>query len=167
HKPSLPHRDDYVFDLLVTILCDGFTSRFDRRLVETERVAQSVDCESAAPGNRLDNLFLIGARPRAPHTTAEVLRLLDAELARMRETLVTPAELAKARTKIAADLVWGISTNEQLAQQLVYFETLAGDWRYLLRHRAVIEQIGAEEIQQVAKKYLIPENRTIAELVKP
>ncbi|MBI2346698.1 MAG: insulinase family protein, partial [Deltaproteobacteria bacterium] len=37
HKPALPHRDDYVFDLLLPIFCDGTTSRLARRLVQTER----------------------------------------------------------------------------------------------------------------------------------
>jgi predicted Zn-dependent peptidase len=47
-----------------------------------------------------------------------------------------------------------------------YYEILLGDYRYITNHLKVIEKITPEDILRVAKKYLIPENRTVATLVK-
>lgn len=166
HKPSLPHRDDYVFDVLLSVFCDGVTSRLEQRLVQKERLARTIDCQSSTPGARLPNLFLIEGQSIAPHTTAEMLAAIDEEIGRLQTEPVTPAELEKARNNIQADFLWGISTNEGLAQQLAYFQLVAQDWRYAMHHGEVISRITAADIQRVAKQYLVPTNRTIAELVK-
>jgi len=49
---------------------------------------------------------------------------------------------------------------------LSYFEILVGDYRYITNHIKVIEKITPEDIMSVARKYMIPQNRTVANIVK-
>ena len=71
HKPTIPHFDDYVLDMISAILSDGRTSRFYRNIVETG-IAVSVNSINGYPGARYNNLFVLNATPRSPNTTEDV-----------------------------------------------------------------------------------------------
>ena len=64
--------DDFVFDVIDSVLSDGMTSRLYTTLVKEKRIAASVMSDPNYPGVRAPNLFVIAATPLAPHTTAEV-----------------------------------------------------------------------------------------------
>ena len=90
HKPTLPSRDDYVFDVIETLLSSGRTSRLHRRLVLKDRLAQSIGAWGA-PGARLENLFVISAAPMKGITAAQVEAAVLAELERLgKEPVVRP-----------------------------------------------------------------------------
>ena len=67
--------------------------------------------------------------------------------------------------RLQAAHIRGLNSNAGLARSLAYFQTVAGDWRYLVEHPAVIAGIRAEEVAAAVRTYLVPENRTTAVLV--
>jgi predicted Zn-dependent peptidase len=164
HKPTLPDDDDFVFDLIDQILGDGRSSRFYRSLVLEKRLAASVSTSTGIPGSRLPNLFMIEANPLNEGASGEVLKALDEEIERIRTEGVTERELQKAKNRLTVDLLWQLKTNEGLASQLTYFETVAGNWRYLAEYLEKIERFGADDVRRVAQKYLQPSNRTLGVL---
>ena len=62
HKPTIPHFDDYVLDMISAILSDGRTSRFYKNIVE-EGIAVSANSINGYPGARYDNLFVVNGTP--------------------------------------------------------------------------------------------------------
>ena len=48
---------------------------------------------------------------------------------------------------------------------LSFFEAVTGSYQYITDHVKVIEQVTSDDIVRVAKKYLTPDNRTVAKLV--
>ncbi len=162
HKPTLPHRDDFVFDVIDSILSRGRTSRFYTKLVKELRIATSVDTWQGAPGARYDNLFVIEAVPRNPHTPAEVEAAIYAEIERLKAEPVEARELQQVRNQIQADFIRQLDSNFGMAAQLAYFQAVAGDWRYILQAMREIDTVSAEEVQRVAAGYLVKENRTVA-----
>jgi predicted Zn-dependent peptidase len=164
HKPTLPSREDYVFDLIDGILATGRTSRLYRSLVEQKQVAVSVGTVNGLPGGRYPNLFVVTAVPRAPHTAAEVEAAVGEEVARLAAGPVAPEEVSRVKNQLKAELVRGLQSNEGLAGTLAYYEAVAGDWRYLVTHLDHLEQITPEEIRAVAARYLRDDNRTVAVL---
>ena len=167
HKPNIPSREDYVFDVIDALLSDGRTSRLYRSLVDEKKIAYSVSTSSGTPGARYPNLFVLRAAPRFPHTTRELEKGIYAEIDKLQSELVTPRELQKIRNRLEASFLMGLNSNSGLANQLTYFQTIAGDWRYILNHRRILGTVTPEEIREVARKYLTPENRTVAELLRP
>ncbi|WP_221252555.1 M16 family metallopeptidase [Desulfuromonas versatilis] len=165
HKPTLPQRDDYVFDLIDHILAEGRTSRLYRSLVLEKQLATSISTYGA-PGSGYDNLFVISAIPRHPHTAEEVEAAVYQELERLAAEPVSAAELAKALNWLRTDRLRFLKGNGGLARMLTYYQTLLGDWRYLVTYDEVVAGIGAAEIQAVAAKYFTPANRTVAILAK-
>ena len=164
HKPSLPHRDDYIFDAIQYVLCEGESGRLVKYLERELQIARDVGCMSGSPGSRLDNLFVIAAEPLAGVTYDAVIAAIEHELARLRTEPVHDAELEKARTNLQADFLWGLNTNESLAQQLAYFQTVGNDWHYLVNHDRVMSTITTEDIRQAAQRWLQTHQRTIATL---
>ena len=165
HKPTVPHFDDYVFDMISAILSDGRTSRFYKNIVE-QSIAVSANAINGYPGGRYDNLFVISATPRSPNTTADVEAALYAELERLKTEPVEEKEFKRILKQVDASFIRGLSSNAGMARQLTYYEALAGDWRYILGWRENMYKITPEDIMKVANTYLTKSNRTVATLVK-
>jgi predicted Zn-dependent peptidase len=163
HKPTLPERDDYAFDLIDHILGEGRTSRLYRALVVEQQLATSVSV-GGAPGSRYPNLFTISAVPRAPHSVREVERAITVELERLASEPVSKEELTRARNRLRVDLLRQLKENDGLARMLSYYQSVAGDWRYLTGYDDALAAIDAAALQETARRYLIPDNRTVATL---
>lgn len=167
HKLTYPEREAYVLDLVDALLSRGRTSRLYRRLVLEDQSALDVSTSSAFPGTREDNLFLIHARPRAPHGPDELLSAVDEELRALIEEGVEEQELQKVKNQVRANTVRALESNAGLARQLAYHEQFAGGWERLLLDLDVYESITAEEIRSVAERVFRPDNRTVAVLLPP
>ena len=166
HKPALGHPDDYVFDVIDAVLGDGLTSRLYTTLVREKRIAASVNSDSNYPGVRSPNLFVLSATPLAPHTTADIETAIYAELERLKTEPVSAKELEKVLNNLDADLVRALRSNGGLASQLALYQTVAGDWRYVVKARDKIATVRPADIQRVAAEYFTKSNRTVATLVK-
>ncbi len=165
HKPTLPARDDYIFDVIDHILSQGRTSRLYRALVLEQQLATSV-ASYGAPGYRYPNLFMIQAVPRYPHTVTEVEIALYAELQRLAREPVSEELLVQVRNRLRVDHLRTLQSNDGLARMLTFHQSISGDWRYLIDYEEQISLITAEDIQRVAATYLVPSNRTVAVLQK-
>ena len=166
HKPSMPHPDDAVFDVIESLLTSGRTSRLFRRLVMETRVASNVSAFEA-PGERYPNLFIIVADPRAPHTAAEVESILLEELDRLGREPATAHELEKIRNQVETSFLYALRSNRGLASQLSYYEILTGSWEDLLRYQEEVKSVTPERLQDVAARTFMPSNRTVAVRVRP
>ena len=166
HKPGIGHPDDFVFDVIDAVLADGVTSRLYSRLVREKRLAASVASDTNYPGVRAPNLFIVTATPLAPHTTAEVEAAIYEELERLKTEPVSAKELEKVLNNLDADLVRSLRSNAGLASQLALYQTVAGDWHYVLQARDRIAAVTPADIQRVATQYLTKANRTVGVLVK-
>ena len=111
HKPTLPDRDDYVFDILEGILGEGRTSRLYSRLVIDRQIASDIDV-FMAPGSRYPNLFIITATPRAPHTVSELETAISTELDTFLQTPPQVPELDRVRNRLKVDYLRQLRTNE-------------------------------------------------------
>jgi predicted Zn-dependent peptidase len=166
HKPTLPHFDDYVFDIIEALLSSGRTSRFYKKLVEEKGLAERAVAANGLPGSRYPNLFAIFATPRDPHTTESLEKEIYVEIERLQKDSVPADELEKVKNRMRVDYIRDLASNEGLASKLSYYEAIAGDWRYITDHLQVIDRVTPADIQRVSKTYLVPENRTVAVLEK-
>jgi len=160
HKPTLPSRDDYIFDVISEVIGEGRTSRLYRSLVEEKRLATSVSTYMA-PGSRYDNLYVINAVPRYPHTVAEVEAAIYVELKRMATEPVTDTELDKARNQLRTGQLRMLRSNGGMARMLTSLQSITGSWRYLLDYDSQIASVTKEDVMQTAARYFVPANRTL------
>ncbi len=164
HKPTLPHRHDYVFDVIAAVLSDGRSSRLVRELVDRRRVAASVRAVNGLPGARYPNLFAVFLVPLSGVPLQEAEAALFDELRRLTDEPPAAEDLARVVRRLEADRVRSLLSNAGLARQLAYFQSVAGDWRYLEGLAGVLSTVTPAEVAEVANAYLGAENRTVAVL---
>jgi len=160
HKPTLPHPDDLVFDLIDMLLADGRTSRLHKKLVVEKQLVSGIGAFSA-PGHRYPNLFIVSATPQSPHTTAEVEAAIYEELEKLKNEPVSKRELEQILNRLEYEEARQMTSIGGLARNLTEYEAIAGSWRYLIEHRRQVAGVTPEDIQRVAKKYLTRENRIV------
>ncbi|MCH8294035.1 insulinase family protein [Candidatus Poribacteria bacterium] len=165
HKPTAPHFDDYVLDIISAVLSQGRTSRLYKKLIETG-LAVSMDTTNGTPGARYNNLFVINGAPLAPNTTADFEGAVYEELEKLKIEPVSEKEFKRILKQVDARFIRDLSSNSGLAWQLASFEAFAGTWRYLVEWRETVHKITPEDIMRVAKTYFTKSNRTVATLVK-
>jgi predicted Zn-dependent peptidase len=161
HKPDIHHPDDAVFDALTDIVGMGRTSRLYKSLVKEKKIAVYASGFQGMPGNKYPSLFLFYAYPARGRTNQESEEAIYDEIEKLKNELVSPEELAKAKTRARASLVRQLASNSGLAAQLTFYHVLTGDWRNLFKQLDKIDKVTAEDIQRVAKEYFTTKNRTV------
>ena len=132
-------------------------------MVEEKRLATSISTYMA-PGSRYDNLYVINAVPRYPHTVSEVEEAIYAELDRLAVEPVEGKELEKARNQLRTGQLRMLRTNGGLARMLTSLQSISGSWRYLLDYDEQIASVSEEEVRETAARYFKPSNRTVVVL---
>ncbi len=151
-KPS--HPDLYALDVAAYILAEGESSRLVRRLKYDEQVVLSVNSASYTP-HFVKGFFAVMASAQPDHwqqACDEILR----EVYRLRDELVGPAELAKAKKQKAAELVFGQQTVQDAAESLGRNFLSAGDPLFDKNYVKNIQKVTAEQIHDVARRYFVP-----------
>ena len=165
HAGSANDPETLPMSLLLNILVRGDSSRLHRVLVEEEQLAISVggyQDEGFDPGLAY---FYLTLPPGGDPAVVE-RRVLD-ELQRIADDGVTAAELDKARNIILAGFWRGLATINGKASALGNFEVFNGDYEKLFRLPDDIENVTADEMQEVAAKIFRPGNMTVGVLRSP
>ncbi len=164
HKPTMPQRDDYVFDILMQVLCEGRTSRLYKSLVVEKQLVTDVNV-FGAPGSRYDNLMVLSMTPRFGCSCPDIEAAVYLELERLKSEPLSSSELDIARKQIMTSILRGLRGNSGLARMLSSYQTL-GDWRYLVDYEKHLNSVTAEDVMNVAKRYLHADNRTVVTLIR-
>jgi zinc protease len=165
HAPATGHEDAEALDVASEILSSGRTSRLYRALVYDEPIALGAAggyWELARAG-----LFFAWAqvRPDADADTAEAR--LAREIERLRGEPVSEAELAKAKRALEVGLIAGQGSSNALASRIAEDWVAFGRIRPLEERLAAIRAVQVADVQRVAKTWLVPEGRTVVQLLPP
>jgi predicted Zn-dependent peptidase len=165
HKPAVTHPDQAIFDAIDDVLSNGRTSRLYRSLVRDKQIALSTQSFSGFPGQKYPHLWAAYAMPARGITNEQVRDAIREEIERLKNEDVTDEELDRFKTRARADLIRGLGSNQGLANQLVSYQTLFGDWRELFRYLDKLEAVTKEDIRRVANETFRDSNRTVAMIV--
>ena len=145
------------------VLSGGRSSRLYQSLVLEQKVATSV-ATYITPGSRYDNLFVLSAVPRPPHSLEALEKAIYEELNRLTTEVVSSEELERARNQLATDQLRGLRDNGRLARMLTFYQSVSGDWRYVVTYDKNVAEITGDDIRRTAERYLKPTNRTVITL---
>ncbi|MHC1765802.1 MAG: M16 family metallopeptidase [Verrucomicrobiia bacterium] len=166
HRPEFTHPDNAAFGALTDILSGGRTARLYRGLVRDQKVAVAVSALSLDDAmGRYPGLFLVYSAAAPGHSNADNEQALLKEIEKLKAELVTPEDLAKARNRARAELIRQLNSNLGLAQQLTFYQSVAGDWRKLFVQLERIDRVTAEDVKRIANQYLTFKNRTVGYVI--
>ena len=162
HAISADDQRAPALNLLQTILTGGDASRLNRVLVEDRKLA--IDVGSGWSEGFDPNIYSVYATLAEGASVSEFEQALNAEIARLVESGVTPAELARAKNQVAASFWRGVSTLDGRAQLLGEYAVLHGDYRKLFAAPAAYELVTAAQVLAVARDVFKPQQRTVGVL---
>jgi zinc protease len=151
--------DSYPLHIASKVLSDGQSSRIYRKLVYEKQLALA----AFGGGNIIEdpNLFYAVAIVQPGHTTEETIEALIAELDRLRNEPITPAELQQAKNQFARDYMFGRESNKDKASQLGHAVVIHNDIKTADGEFDIFMNITQADVQRVARKYFTPENRLV------
>jgi len=162
HKPIYPDPDAAALAVLESILGGGRTSRLYRTVYEDKQLTAEAPRVYDGPGERYENLLVIEAMPRSPHTLEEVEQAILGQIDLLKTEPVSDRELQRVKNQLDADVIRSLGSNLGIAFQVALGQLYYGDYHANFRSIERIKKVTAEDVQRVAKKYLTANNRTVA-----
>lgn len=155
--------EPYALDVLAGVLDAGRSARLDRELVRGLSIASNVGASYDA-FNRLSTLFIIHGTPAQNKTAHDLEQALLKQVERLKTEEVSTQELQRVLAQVVADKVFQQDSLFYQGMLIGQLETVGYSWRLADDYVRNIKKITAAQVQAVAKKYLINDRLTVAEL---
>ena len=157
--PPKMSEDSDALRIAESIMSSGESSRLYRSLVYEQQVAQSA---SAGTDLREDvSLFRLIAIVAGGKKPDDAERALLAEIKKMQDAAVSPAELEKAKNQLITTQLLERETNNGKALALGDAAVLSGDPNRANTDLERLSKVTAADVQRVMKKYLTDANRLV------
>lgn len=166
-RPDQNEKDDPVFDVIAGILASGRTGILYKEMVRDKRLSLAAMTGATFPGGKYDNTFLFFLVPAAGHSVEDNEKAFYEILERFKEQKVDEQTMARVKTKTRASVIRQLASNSGLAGLLPSYYVNYGDWRKLFTGLDEIDRVTADDVQRVARKYFVNNNRTIAFTIQP
>jgi zinc protease len=153
----------YALEVLSGILDGGDSARLTRELVRGSQIVSS-----AGAGydlyDRKTSLFLIEATPSQDRSIAEAEQALHEQIRRLQEEPVEASELARVKAQVVASDIFEQDSIYYQAMQIGRLESVGLAWSLMDEFVERVNAVTAEQVQAVARKYLVAKQQTIAVL---
>ena len=161
--PSMKTRDARVLDFISTILSDGKSSRMYKKIVDDKKMALQI---GAINNNQEDyGIYILYGFPQAPFTTENILTEIDSEIVKLQTELISEKELQKLQNKYENQYVNSNASIDGVAENLATYYMLYKDVNLINTEIEMYRTITPEEIRNVEKKYLNPNQRLVLDYV--
>jgi zinc protease len=152
------HPDYIALNLAMRILGGEGGNRLHRVLRSERGLTYGASAEINALKETGD---LVAETDTRSETTAETLRLLVDELARLQRQRVQPRELTEAQAYISGSFPLTIETPGAIAVQVIHAVVFGIDLLEMERFRDLVNAVTVDDIQRVSQKYLHPDRLSI------
>jgi len=151
--------DIYALQVLANVLGGGASSRLNQKLAREKEIVTNAN--SFAQEMRGVGAFYITATPRNGIKTEDVEAALYAEVERIKNEPIADWELQKAKASARRGFINGLQSSLQRANTLGQYTVYYGDPNLINTRLDRVAAVTKEDVQRVAKKYLVETNRTV------
>ncbi len=167
HVPVLRDVDNdwepYALSVLGGVLDGSAAARLPRELVKNSRVANSAgsnyDITNRGPG-----LFFLDAVPAEGRSASEVETALRGQIQRLVEEGINEEELRRVKAQVIAAQVFAQDSVFYQAMRIGVLDTTGLPHDSVNRQMKKLQEVSATQVREVARKYLVDDNLTVAVL---
>ena len=155
--------EPYALEVLAGVLDGHPAARLNRELVREARIAQSVgtgyDLLARGP-----SIFLLEGTPSEGRTVAELEAALREQVRRIVDEGVGEEELNRVKAQVVANQVYSRDSMFYQAMQIGQLEMVGLSYKDLDVLIQKLQAVTADQVREVAKKYLVEDRLTVAVL---
>lgn len=168
HVPALTNPDTdwepYALEVLAGVLSGNPAARLNQRLVRESKLAIDASAGYDLMSRGRQSVFALDATPSEGKTVAELEAALIQQIEAIKESGVTAEELERVKAGVIAADVYKRDSMFYQGMQIGTIETIGFPWKILEDYPNKLRAVTPEQVQAVAKKYLLPDNLTVATL---
>ncbi|HWM87855.1 MAG TPA: pitrilysin family protein [Kofleriaceae bacterium] len=157
HTPAFFTPGDAEMDILSEALASPGTGRLYKILVHEKQLAQSVASFQAS--QQFSSYFTVNVVAKTDADLAEIERILDQELDRVRAEPISQREFDRSVINREASFVWGLESLLSRAEQLQAYNHYVGTPDYISRDLDRYRKSSPAKVQATAKQFLDRERR--------
>jgi predicted Zn-dependent peptidase len=157
--PAGDTKDFYALDILFDVLSGGPSSRLYQKLVKETQLAVQAGGGSYEHRGPSLGLFVIFVRPGSD--TAEIEKLVKAEIEKIKADGITDDELEKIRMQNKLGNVRQLQSSSSRAIQLGQFAVFYNNPNLINTQIEKVLSVTKEDVQRVARQYLVDTNKTV------
>lgn len=161
--PSMKTRDARVLDMISSYLSDGKSSKLYKKLVDDKKMALQVGAFNYSQEDY--GTYFVYSMPMGDTSEASIVSEIDDEIKKLQTDLISEKDYEKLQNKFENNYVSSNSNVEGIANNLATYYLLYGDINLINTEIDIYRSITREEIREVAKKYLNPNQRLILDYV--
>jgi len=157
--PPQTSDDAYALQMTSSVLSGGPSSRMYKRLVDEDQTALQV---FAFPFSlEQGGAFITFSLANAGKTIDDMTPGLEEEIQKLQNELITEREFQKIQNQMESNFIQSNSKMAGIAESLADYHTYYGDANYINTEIERYRSVTREDIQRVAKKYLVKDNRVV------
>jgi len=155
--------EPYALQMLVGVLDGNGSARLNKELVRNQQIASSINADYDSTG-RGPGMFFLSGTPSEGRSAAELESAIRIEIERLIDAGVTEKELRRVRAQVVSGHVFQLDSMFYQAMQIGQLESVGLSYRDLDTIIKKLQAVTAEQVREVAIKYLIDDSLTVAVL---
>jgi len=153
----------YALEVLAGVLDGGDSARLSKNLVRGQQIASSAGASYGMTG-RHETLFVLSAIPNDEVAIDVIEFALREEVNVLKTQLADEKELQRIKAQVVAEQVFMQDSTFYQAMEVGTLETIGLPWQLKDEYVENILAVTAEQVKQVANKYLTDDRLTVAVL---
>ncbi|AUC16488.1 peptidase M16 [Tenacibaculum sp. SZ-18] len=159
--PSMKTKDSRILDMISTHLSTGKSSVLYKKLVDTKKMALQAGAINLSQEDY--GTYILFALPLGKTSLEDLSKEMDAEIVKLQNELISERDFQKLQNQFENRFVNSNSSVEGIANSLARYNVLYGDTNLINTEIDIYRSITREDIRNVAKKYLNPNQRLVME----
>ena len=157
--PPQTSDDAYALQMASSVLSGGPSSRMYKRLVDQDQTALQV---FAFPFSlEQGGAFITFSLANAGKTIDDMVPALEEKISKLQNELISEREFQKIQNQMESNFIQSNSKMAGIAESLADYHTYYGDANYINTEIERYRSVTREDIQRVAQKYLVKDNRVV------
>jgi zinc protease len=155
--PGQTEKDSYTLNMVSAYLSDGKSSKLYKKLVDEQKQALAVQAVNIS--QREHGAYALFALPIGDVKLETLLAEMDEEIVKMQNELISERDYQKLLNNFENSFVASNSSTAGIASSLATYYMLHDDVNKINKQLDIYKSITRQDIQDVVKKYLNPNQR--------